>query len=290
MSGFSFIQISDHHLGDSEQTTRKGFLPTYAFRAVMRDIAEKWQDQVDFIVSTGDLVLGGSAPEYQFVCRMLDLQAVSRAPGPQRVTIGGLKHFPMYFTPGNHDDAKTFCRILFNQELSTERMHVSFRHKGVHFVCPDWGPELDGVAPDTPPDLVQFLHQTITSDEPTILLLHYAPLILKERWSEAFLPQNIERFWRAIQGKKNILAIFSGHIHQNWEMRYNGLPVYGVASTCYQHLLHEGVDMRVLLPLAYRVVRVQDGAIQTQLCEVDLPLGEAFGLSKKRKESHRSKI
>ena len=53
---FRFIPISNHHLLESEHALRKGFSPAYAFREVMRHIADNAAQQVDFILSTGDAV------------------------------------------------------------------------------------------------------------------------------------------------------------------------------------------------------------------------------------------
>jgi Icc protein len=274
MSVFSFVQISDHHLGASEQTLRKGFLPAVGFRAVLRDIAVRWADQIDFVVSTGDLVLGATVPEYENVCRMLNLRFVSPPPGPQQVSAEGLVDFPMYFIPGNHDDAAQLAQSLFRHDLAGDRLHVTFQHGGVHFVCPDWGPEEPGgIGPDTSPQLVDWLAGAIPANEPTIILTHYAPLLLPGRWQEDMVPRNLERFWRVLEGRRNILAIVVGHIHQTFEAEVHGHRVLGVASTCYQQLLHEGEYIRALLPLAYRLLHIEDGRLDTQVCEVDLPLG-----------------
>ena len=51
MESFSFIQITDHHLLESEEQLREGFSPGYALRMVMRHIAEHVADNVDFIIS-----------------------------------------------------------------------------------------------------------------------------------------------------------------------------------------------------------------------------------------------
>ncbi len=282
MSSFSFIQISDHHLGESEQTLRKGFLPAYAFRAVLRDIARKWGDQIDFIVSTGDLVLGATVAEYENVCRMLNLQAVSPAPGPQLVSIEGLQDFPMYFIPGNHDDAFQFSSCLFHHPPQGERLHLSFRYKGIHFVSPDWGPEEPGgIAPDTPPELAAWLAETIQPDELTIILIHYAPIILPGRWKGDMVPRNIDRFWRVLEGRKNIMGIFAGHIHQTFQAEVSAHRVFRVASTCYQQILHNNEYVRALLPLAYRMVAVKDGKLATNVYEVDLSLGRKHELKER---------
>ena len=187
----------------------------------------------------------------------------------------------MYLMPGNHDIPSNFAQCLFDGTVETDRLHCSFRYGGIHFVCPDWGTEVDGAAPDTPPDLVEYVTEIIDPEEPTILLLHYTPWHT-DRWLEMSVPKNIDRFWTALAGKNNILGIFAAHLHQTFEEKVGPYTVYGIASTCYQQLvvpehyrnMLEGLRLvRVLLPLDYRVVRVIEGKINTQVCRVNLPLG-----------------
>ena len=60
MPDFSFIQITDHHLLESEEAEREGFVPGHALRMVMRHIAENTADKADFVISTGDRAAHGS--------------------------------------------------------------------------------------------------------------------------------------------------------------------------------------------------------------------------------------
>jgi 3',5'-cyclic AMP phosphodiesterase CpdA len=288
MTGFAFIQISDHHLGDSEWTLRKGFAPAYAMRAVLGDIAARWATRTDFIFSTGDLVLGGSAAEYAFVCQMLNLprekhaglpQGTATPPGPVRISAAGLRDFPMYFIPGNHDEASAFCRQLFGETVPAgQRLHLSFRHKGVHFACPDWGPEVAGHAPDTPPDMADWLAAAIHPGEPTVIVIHYAPLLVPGLWKADMVPGHIERFWQAIAGRRNVLAVLFGHTHRGFAGEHEGLPVMAVAATSYQHVLHGDEYIRALLPPEYRRVEIEGGRLTSQVYQVELPLGATYGL------------
>jgi Icc protein len=286
MSNFSFIQITDHHLGVSHHSLRKGFLLAYGFLAVLRDIAERWND-VDFIVSTGDIASGGTLEEYENVCRMLDLKQVSRPPGPQLISLPGGREIPMYFIPGNHDDRKQFCLGLFGYECDANLLHLSFNHKDVQFVAPDWGPEepdgtkpatryyrfVDGggTAPDTTDQLAEWLVCNIRDGEPAVLLTHYAPLIVENVWDERQVPRNIEKFWKVISTKRNILAILCGHIHQTFETSRHGIPVLGLAATCFQHILHDGEYVRAILPPAYRRVVVEGRTLRSSVHTVELP-------------------
>ena len=103
MSDFSFVQITDHHLLETEETLRDGFCPGHAFRMVMRHISQNDADKVDFIISTGDLVEPDTDATYQGAMKLLGITSSAALPGPQHINIEGLKDFPMYFLPGNHD-------------------------------------------------------------------------------------------------------------------------------------------------------------------------------------------
>src|SRR5258708_38065596 len=108
MSDFSFVQITDHHLLESEDALRDGFCPGHAFRMVMRHISENIADKVDFIISTGDLVEPEKDANYQGAMKLLGINSSAALPGPERIKIKGLQVFPMYFLPGNHDKRDMF--------------------------------------------------------------------------------------------------------------------------------------------------------------------------------------
>src|ERR1051326_42575 len=101
MEDFSFIQITDHHLLESEEALRDGFCPGHAFRMVMRHISQNIADKVDFIISTGDLVEPETEANYQGAIKLLGINSSGALPGPQHINIEGLKDFPFYFLPGN---------------------------------------------------------------------------------------------------------------------------------------------------------------------------------------------
>ena len=75
MADFSFIQITDHHLLESEEALRQGFCPGYALRMVMRHIAENVAHSADFIISTGDLVEPETDATYQCAVKLLGVNS-----------------------------------------------------------------------------------------------------------------------------------------------------------------------------------------------------------------------
>jgi hypothetical protein len=191
------------------------------------------------------------------------------------MTIEGLTDFPVYFIPGNHDHldgGHEFSQVLFGHPPIGERMHLSFRHGGVHFICPDWGPEEPGgIAPETSPELAAWLEHTLEPGEPTVILAHYPPVFLSQRWRPNLTPTCLERFWRVLEGREEILGIFVGHTHQTFQAKVEGHLIHGVGSTGYQLILQNGVHVWALLPPVYQVVTVHAGGIATEVCRVELP-------------------
>src|SRR5688500_901596 len=101
-TSFSFVQITDHHLGATEHTYNRGYATAYALRRVMEDLAQHDGWDADFLICTGDLVENGMDAEYGFARTFLNIQGAAEPPGPLSVTWDGLR-LPAYFIPGNHD-------------------------------------------------------------------------------------------------------------------------------------------------------------------------------------------
>ena len=141
MENFSFIQITDHHLLETEEQLRDGFSPGYALRRVMKHIGEQTADKADFIISTGDLVEPCTDETYQCAVKLLGIDTPASLPGPQHINVESLKNYPMYFLPGNHDDRNLFTHYLFPNSKAPGLYNFTFAHKGVQFIFMDWGPE-----------------------------------------------------------------------------------------------------------------------------------------------------
>lgn len=263
---FSFIQISDHHLRETDALLSRGFSTGYAFRRVLRRIAEQQAHGADFIVTTGDLVETGTDAEYQSARERLALEPLAlEPPGPHLVSGEGLPHLPMYFLPGNHDPRPAFFRNLFPSSPSRARMNVAFEHQGIQFLCVDWGDQNRAVAYS---DMLDFLARALESDQPTIILSHHAVTRVGVPWLDAFLADDLEKFWEVVRGRR-VLAIFTGHLHATYEAFAHGIAVFGLRATTFQFALQND-KLFCLQPPHYRVVTIEDATLTTELFEVPL--------------------
>jgi Icc protein len=263
---FTFIQITDHHLRESEAALLHGYAPAYALRAVLDHIARHDAGQAAFLLSTGDLVETPTAACYQTFQTVCHLQPTpAPPPGPLRVTLAGGQAYPLYVLPGNHDDRAQFYRSLFPAAPPAARLHAMFAHQGVQFVCLDWGPGAQAVAD---PSLLAFLAAALRDDRPTVLLMHHHLVPLGSRWLDGLLAANRDRFWATVRGR-NVLGILCGHAHATYETMVEGVPVLGLRSTAPQFVLQDE-PLLCLQPLHYRVVTVHPDHLTSRIVEVPL--------------------
>lgn len=269
MTDFSFVQITDHHLLESEDVLRDGFSPGHAMRMVMRHISENVADKADFIISTGDLVEPDTDATYQGALKLLGINSSAALPGPQRINIEGLKDFPMYFLPGNHDDREMMTRYLFPESKPVSLYNFTFVHKGVQFVIMDWGPKSKAVFL---PETRVFLTQALQSDLPSVIFCHQHVKPIGSRWLDDFLADNLYEFWDVVAKpgvKEKVLGILCGHVHITYEIEYEGIPILGLRSTAFP--LAKTDDIQVILaPPHYRYVRIQDGILTSRIYKVSL--------------------
>lgn len=263
---FSFVQITDHHLGESDEDRPHGYPAGETFRAVMDNISQECAGEIDFIVSTGDLVNRPTEDAYRYLKDVLNLSPADCLSCPHTIRYGRLWDFPMYLLPGNHDERALFFRCLFSG-AADGWFNTSFVHKGVRFVCLDWGAFERGEMID---GTLAFAERVLRADEPSILLTHHNIVPVGAAWLDRYIPDGIEAFYDVLRGKR-VLAILCGHLHSSYEREWEGVPVWGLRSTAFQFRF-EGRPVLSLQPPHFRVVTVgADGGLETRVVEVPLP-------------------
>jgi Icc protein len=263
---FSFIQITDHHLTESDTHLLKGFSTRYAFRSVLKHIAQNTAPQVDFIISTGDIVENPTEFAYQAFLQMVKARNVSaEMPGPFLISAEGLKDLPMYLLPGNHDDRNNFFKCLFPKSLSAHLMNAAFVNKEVQFICLDFGPHSKAT---THSETLDFLSRSLNDNLPSAIFMHHQLIKIGSRWLDEFIADDIYKFWDILAGH-NVLGIFCGHIHTTYERIINNIPVFGLRSTTCPFVMQDE-PLACLLPAHYRLITIQNGMLSTKIFEVPL--------------------
>ena len=267
MDGFSFIQITDHHLMESEDKLREGFSPGHALRMVMRHISDNVADKADFIISTGDLVEPPTEAAYYGAVKLLGVKSSAALPGPQKINVEGLYDYPMYFLPGNHDDRAMMTRYLFPASKPLRLYNFTFVHKGVQFVFMDWGPESKAYLF---PETGEFLAKALQADLPSVIVCHQHVKPIGSRWLDAFLADNLAEFWEVVADpsvKEKVLGILCGHVHITYEEEYRGIPILGLRSTAYPFAKTDEIQV-ILAPPHYRFINIQNGILTSRIYKV----------------------
>lgn len=266
MSAFSFVQISDHHLYASEDRLRQGLSPAVRFHAVLQRIAERHAGQVDFIVSTGDLVEDPTREAYKTLSRTLGLDAgEARPPGPLQITVDGLREFPLYVLPGNHDDPRLLQEVLFPGAPVAPSYNFGFHHGGVQFLCLDWG---IASRAEIKPETLAFLEKRLPSGEPTVILQHHLFVPVGVSWLDRLLPTGVDGFWSVVEGK-NVLGILAGHVHLAHEVTVHDTPVSSVGATAFSFARTEQPLLGLESP-QYRYLTVHEGVLTSRLFDVPM--------------------
>lgn len=263
---FSFVQITDHHLTSSETELVKGYSTRFAFRTVLAHIAKQVGEQIDFIVSTGDLVDIPDEASYRALLQLVNGHESSvAAPGPVMTSFKGMEELPLYLLPGNHDDRENFFKCLFPKTPPMLHLNAAFVHKDVQFICLDWGPDTKAIAH---PEMLGFLDQSLKTNLPSVLLMHHHLVPVGSRWLDGFIAEDIDRFWETVRGHA-VLGIFCGHAHTSYDTVMHGIPIFGLRSTSFPFVLQDE-PLGCLLPPHYRLVMIRDGVLTTRIFEVPL--------------------
>ena len=114
-------------------------------------------------------------------------------------------HYPLYFTPGNHDVWSDFSRQVYEKETGN-KSHYSFDYQDAHFVV------LDTAIPGTLDEgQLAFLEQDLEANqgkEPTMVVFHH-PF-----WLRGFREEGDGFAFHRMMKKYGVDYVLSGHGHR----------------------------------------------------------------------------
>ncbi len=246
MSGrpLKILQLTDIHLLDDPGGDLRGVNTQRSFDAVLEHCLSRHRDS-ELVVATGDLAHDAGAAAY----RRLE-EGFSR--------LG----MPVYVLPGNHDD-----RRLMARHLNTDRVRhtPAARHGRWLFVFLDSQVEgrvhghLDGHQFDRVARTLE------ASNAPHVLLfVHHPPVPVGSRWLDASRIDNGEALLSLVHMEPRLRGVVFGHIHQTSNRLFDGRPLLGTPSTCFQFL--PGAEEFALddRPPGYRWLKLfDDGSLAT---------------------------
>ena len=240
-SDFTFMQITDAHIGAADKVKRLG------------DSVGRLPFKIDFLVNTGDL-LG-------------DAQGVppDKASEPYKLALETMRSFrlPQFHVPGNHEhvaflvkDADTghpnYGKRLYRKLLGPT--YYSWDWAGVHFIA------LDGTMLQQDRHYQERLGEVqlgwlrqdlnlLPADKPVILFCHQVIADLRDANELAEI----------LRGSK-VLGAFCGHIHTNYTVPFLDFTVYvsgALSGAWWSAPNFDGT------PQGYRLIRIKGGSMKT---------------------------
>ncbi len=147
-------------------------------------------------------------------------------------------------------------------------MNVRFEHKGVQFICLDWGPQSKAIAHS---ETLEFLRHALKRAKPSVILMHHSIVRIGSRWLDSFIADDVDQFWALVR-TGYVLGVLSGHVHHTYENLEQGVPVFGLGSTVFQFELEDDPVVSQAPPI-FRMVSVKKDSLNSRLYQV--PLSES---------------
>lgn len=211
------LQVTDPHLFADEDGELLGINTFDSFRQVLSEI-KKSGFESNYILATGDFVQDNSEAGYhRFVKEIVQL---------------GKK---IFWIPGNHDFQPKMEAVfdLYKAVIQPEK-HLMLGESWQVILLDS---QLYGVPHGMlSEEELKWLEQRLSlyPDRNTLIVLHHHLLPTNSAWLDQHNLRNPYDFSEILAKHKNIKAIVYGHIHQEVNAVWQGIPVFATPSTCIQ--------------------------------------------------------
>lgn len=218
------LHLSDTHFVN-EQRPLYGKIDCDAQVAALIERLRGSEVRPDAIVLTGDLADHGAEDAYQRLRAALDPVAAEY-------------DCPIVWVMGNHDDRRTFRRVLQDDVRSEDPAdngpvdHVTMVN-GLRIIA------LDSTVPghhhgEITPEQVDWLEKVLAEPAPngSLLALHHPPVPTHLGLLQAVELNDAHILEKVLAGS-DVRGILAGHFHYSVASTLGGIPVSVVAATCY---------------------------------------------------------
>jgi Icc protein len=240
------VHLTDPHLFATAEGELRGVNTLDTLTRVLQHVRDSdWQ--ADLIAVTGDLVQDDTAAAYQQFLRIFSPLGL-----------------PIACIPGNHDVVP-----LMRSALNTAPFSYCATHDFGNWIIVGIDSAVAGsAAGQVATSELQRLRTIIEASSAghALVCLHHPPLPMNSEWLDQVGLTNAKEFLDTLDLIPKVRATLSGHVHQDFESRHNGIRVIATPSTCRQFKKHSekfAVDDK---PPAYRRVTLNpDGSLATDL-------------------------
>jgi Icc protein len=238
------VQLTDCHILADAQDCLKGMNTRASFEAVCRSLMSKHAD-LDLLLATGDLSQDASQASYQYLAQRFDAL-----------------HLPVFWLPGNHDDAESMRAQLRAERILAHKLLLVGNWLIVLLdstVVGESGGRLSA-------SQLEFLDTSLraNSSRHALVCLHHQALPAGSEWIDQLGLAQPERLGNTLKSHPNVRAVLWGHVHQQAHQHIDDIEWMSTPSTCVQ--FKPGSEIFALDDLApgYRHIELHaDGNIVT---------------------------
>jgi Icc protein len=214
MGGFSFVQISDSHMGFNKPANSD---VTATLRAAV-DKINMLPHTPDFIIHTGDLTHSSKPAEFDTLDQVMS----------------GAKAKQVFYVPGEHDNSVDDGKLYLERygKDAKGKGWYSFDHKGVHFVGLVNSAALEGMG-KLGADQIEWLAADLkgrSSSTPLVVFAHLPLWTVYPEWGWG--TQDSEQALSYVK-RFGSVTVLNGHIHQVMQKVEGNVAFHTAMSTAF---------------------------------------------------------
>lgn len=234
------VQLTDCHLGLDCEFNLAGVNTHDTFSKVLSAVRINKPSSYTFV--TGDIACEGAEASYQLFSAMM---------ASSQLDYGWL--------PGNHDDFQQMQKTIPQPFVKAKEFGEWVVISLVSSVPGKVNGELSAYELQELSDLLEQY-----KDQFILLFVHHPPVDIQCQWLDEQRISNSEKLNEVISVHKKVKAIFTGHVHQESETNWFGIPVFTTPSTCFQFTSHSDTFDISNQPPGYRWIELYpNGSIKT---------------------------
>jgi 3',5'-cyclic-AMP phosphodiesterase len=226
------IQISDTHLFSDDELDMFGVRTNIKYQGVIEKIVDEDIFDTDLIFLTGDMSQDETEQSYQKIVNSLD-----------RLNI------PVYWIPGNHDNA-LLMESIFQQSKNFKRVHqLSLLNWKLIFI----NTKSDGIHEGylSKSELNILRKEILSTNEKIAIVMHHHPAKVNTPLVDSYILKNRDEFWEIVSGT-GVKLIICGHVHGDYTFKHNNITIESAPATCLQW--YKGTtDLKIDHKVGYKV-------------------------------------
>lgn len=228
-------QLSDLHLLAEPSAVRWDLRPQQLFDEVL---ALALQQQPDALLLTGDLVHDESHAGYRRLAQQL-----------------AATQLPVLAIPGNHDDPALIRQHFGEAELKLNGVTVIGLDTHIH------GSDCGFLGSDQIARLAKLL---AASTQPCLVVLHHPPVTVGSRWIDELGLTDADDLACCLEAHTdNVIALLSGHVHQDFTGVFAGKPILSCPSTNRQFAPGASEFATESVAPGFRLCEIKNGTLSS---------------------------